>query len=46
MNKLFYAGALLASTLFAGSAWAAPQDFTLVNHTGHVVVTLNVSATS
>jgi hypothetical protein len=42
MRKLFFAGALLASTI-ASAANAAPQDFTLTNSTGHVIVTLNVS---
>jgi hypothetical protein len=42
MRKLFFAGALLVST-FASAAYAAPQDFTLTNSTGHVIMTLNVS---
>ena len=44
MKKLFVAIAFLFATL-ASPAFAAPQDFTIVNHTGHVVMTLNVSAT-
>ena len=42
MNKLWIAGALLASAV-ATAAYAAQQDFTVTNHTGHVIVTLNVS---
>lgn len=45
MKKLFVAIAFLFATL-ASPAFAAPQDFTIVNHTGHVVMTLNVSPTS
>ena len=43
MKKLMMAGALLAAALSATAAWAAQQDFTLKNRTGHVIVTLNVS---
>ena len=43
MKKLMMAGALLAAAFSATAAWAAPQDFTLKNSTGHVIVTLNVS---
>ena len=42
MKKLWIVGALLASAL-ATAAYAAQQDFTLTNHTGHVIMTLNVS---
>ena len=43
MKKLMMAGALLAAALTATAAWAAAQDFTLHNRTGHVIMTLNVS---
>jgi hypothetical protein len=47
MNKLLIAAAAMAGAAFAPiAAWAAPQDFTIVNHTGHSVLTLNVSATA
>ena len=47
MNKGLFAGAFVAFTAFAASAaLAAPQDFTITNHTGHVIVTLNVSPTA
>jgi hypothetical protein len=42
MRKLFIAAALLASGI-ATAAYAAAQDFTITNSTGHVIVTLNVS---
>ena len=42
MRKFLIAGALLASA-FAGAAYAAQQDFTITNHTGHTIATLNVS---
>jgi len=42
MRKLLIAGAVLASGL-ATAAFAAQQDFTVTNHTGHTIVTLNVS---
>jgi hypothetical protein len=42
MRKLLIAGAMLMSAI-ATAAYAAPQDFTLTNSTGHVIVTLNVS---
>ena len=42
MRKLWIVGALLASAL-TSAAYAAPQDFTLTNNTGHVIMTLNVS---
>jgi hypothetical protein len=45
MRKLFIAGALLVSAI-ATAAYAAAQDFTITNSTGHVIVTLNVSPTS
>jgi hypothetical protein len=43
MKKGFFAAALLTASLYATAAWAAAQDFTLNNRTGHVIVTLNVS---
>ena len=46
MRKGFFAGAFLAAAFAASAAWAAAQDFTLHNHTGHVIVTLNVSPTT
>ncbi|MEA3013835.1 MAG: hypothetical protein QOD42_2380 [Sphingomonadales bacterium] len=45
MKKLLIALAFIFSSL-ATPALAAPQDFTIVNHTGHTVLTLNVSETS
>ena len=45
MKKLLIAIAFVFSTL-ASPAYAAPQDFTLVNNSGHTVVTLNVSPTA
>jgi hypothetical protein len=36
-------GALLAAAFIAAPVLAAPQDFTITNNTGYVVVTLNVS---
>jgi hypothetical protein len=45
MKKLLIAIAFMFSSI-AAPALAAPQDFRIVNHTGHVVMTLNVSATS
>ena len=42
MKKLLVAIALLFST-FATAAYAAQQDFTITNRTGHVIMTLNVS---
>jgi hypothetical protein len=44
MKKLLIALAFLFSSL-AAPAFAAPQDFRIVNHTGQVVMTLNVSPT-
>ena len=46
MRKGIFAGAFLAAAFAATAAWAAPQDFTLVNNSGHTVVTLNVSPTA
>ena len=43
MRKGLFAGAFLAAAFAASAAWAAAQDFTIHNHTGHVIVTLNVS---
>ncbi len=43
MKKGFFAAALLTASLCATAAWAAAQDFTLHNRTGHVIMTLNVS---
>ena len=45
MKKLLIAIAFLFSSL-ATPAFAAPQDFTIVNNSGHTVMTLNVSPTS
>ena len=45
MRKLFMAAALLISAV-ATAAYAAQQDFTITNHTGQVVMTLNVSPNS
>ena len=42
MRKFLIAGALLVSAM-STAAFAAQQDFTITNHTGHVIVTLNVS---
>jgi hypothetical protein len=42
MRKFLFLGALLASTI-STAAFAAQQDFTITNHTGHTIVTLNVS---
>ena len=42
MRKLWIFGALLASAV-ATAAYAAQQDFTITNHTGHVIMTLNGS---
>jgi hypothetical protein len=42
MRKFLIAGALLMSAM-STAAFAAQQDFTVTNHTGHVIVTLNVS---
>jgi hypothetical protein len=46
MRKSLFAGAFLAAAFVASAAWAAAQDFTLHNRTGHVIVTLNVSPTT
>jgi hypothetical protein len=46
MKKGLFAGAFLAAAFAASAAWAAAQDFTIHNHTGHVIVTLNVSPTA
>ncbi|WP_395611854.1 hypothetical protein [Allosphingosinicella sp.] len=46
MRKGFFAAAFLAAAFTASAAWAAAQDFTIHNRTGHVIVTLNVSPTS
>ena len=42
MRKFMIAGALWAAAT-ATAAFAAQQDFTITNHTGHTLVTLNVS---
>ena len=42
MRKFLIAGALLVSAM-STAAFAAQQDFTVTNHTGHTIVTLNVS---
>lgn len=41
--RIFAAGVAAASMFYATLAFAAPQDFTLTNSTGHVIVTLNVA---
>ncbi|HTU10589.1 MAG TPA: hypothetical protein VMG08_06775 [Allosphingosinicella sp.] len=46
MKLGLFAGALLATMFTATAAIAGQQDFTIVNNTGHVVVTLNVSPSS
>ena len=43
MKKGFIAGAFMAAAFVATAAWAAAQDFTIHNRTGHTIVTLNVS---
>ena len=45
MRKFLIAGALLVSAM-STAAFAARQDFTITNHTGHTIVTLNVSSHS
>ncbi|HYI47316.1 MAG TPA: hypothetical protein VEX35_02525 [Allosphingosinicella sp.] len=45
MKKLLIALAFIFSSL-ASPALAAPQDFTIVNNSGHTVMTLNVSPTA
>ena len=45
MKKLAIAAAFLFSAL-ATAAYAAQQDFTIVNHTGQAIMTLNVSPTN
>jgi hypothetical protein len=42
MRKFLIAGALFVSAM-STAAFAAQQDFTITNHTGHTIVTLNVS---
>ena len=42
MRKFLIAGALFVSAM-STAAFAAQQDFTITNHTGHVIMTLNVS---
>lgn len=42
MKRLWVAGAFLAS-MIATVAYAAQQDFTITNHTGQTIMTLNVS---
>ena len=42
MLKTWIGGAL-AATFLATAAWAAQQDFTIVNNTGQAILTLNVS---
>lgn len=42
MRKFLIAGALFVSAL-STAAFAAQQDFTITNHTGHTIVTVNVS---
>lgn len=45
MRKFAIAAALAVSAL-ATAAFAAQQDFTIVNHTGQAIMTLNVSPTN
>jgi len=45
MRKFLIAGALFVSAM-STAAFAAQQDFTVTNHTGHVIMTLNVSPSS
>ena len=42
MNKVMIMAAFVMSAL-ATAAYAARQDFTITNHTGHTIMTLNVS---
>ncbi len=42
MKRLWAAAALLAS-MIATAAYAAQQDFTITNHTGQAILTLNIS---
>jgi len=42
MRRFLIAGALFVSAM-STAAFAAQQDFTITNHTGHTIVTLNVS---
>lgn len=42
MRRMSILGALVASAL-ATAAWAAQQDFEIVNNTGQAILTLNVS---
>ena len=42
MRKFLIAGALFAAVT-GTAAFAARQDFTITNHTGHTIMTLNVS---
>ena len=44
MKKLLIALAFIFSSI-ASPAFAAPQDFPIVNNSGHTVMTLNVSPT-
>ncbi len=46
MKPGLFAGALLATFFTAGSAIAAQQDFNVINRTGFVIVSLNVSPSS
>lgn len=43
LRHLTAAAALVTATFSATLAWAGQQDFTIVNRTGHSVLTLNVS---
>lgn len=45
MRNYLMAAALSVAAI-STAAWAAAQDFTVVNRSGHVVVTLNVSPSS
>jgi hypothetical protein len=44
--KNFAIAAALAAAAWATAAYAAQQDFTLINNSGHDVLTLNVSPSS
>ena len=44
--RKFAIAAALSFAAMATAAWAAQQDFTIVNHTGQAIMTLNVSPTT
>ena len=43
MKRMIAIAAAAASLVTATLAWAGQQDFTIVNHTGRIIMTLNVS---